>query len=102
MLHTQICRVIKGLGAPSNARIYIAGGEPFGGKLAVQSLIDEFPNIATKETLARDGELNPFLNRPSILAAIDYIVSLSSDVFVPSHGGNMGRAMQVHILYAYN
>lgn len=58
--------------------------------------MDEFPNIATKESLAREGELSPYLNRSSILAAIDYIVSLSSDVFVPSHGGNMGRAMQVH------
>lgn len=75
--------------------MYIAGGEAFGGTRALQPLLDEFPNIATKETLARGGELTPYLNRSSILAAIDYIVSLSSDVFVPSHGGNMGRAMQV-------
>lgn len=75
--------------------MYIAGGEAFGGTHALQPLLDEFPNIATKETLARGGELTPYLNRSSILAAIDYIVSLSSDVFVPSHGGNMGRAMQV-------
>ncbi|KAL8456682.1 hypothetical protein ACS0TY_034793 [Phlomoides rotata] len=95
----EVAKFIKGLGAPSNARIYIAGGEPFGGKQALQPFINEFPNIATKETLARDGELTPFLNRPSILAAIDYIVSLSSDVFVPSHGGNMGRAMQGHRAY---
>ncbi|KAG6400491.1 hypothetical protein SASPL_137328 [Salvia splendens] len=95
----EVARFVKALGAPSSARVYIAGGEPFGGRRALQALVDEFPNVATKETLARDGELEPYVNRSSILAAIDYIVSLSSDVFVPSHGGNMGRAMQGHRAY---
>ncbi|KAL0390490.1 UNVERIFIED_CONTAM: O-fucosyltransferase 37 [Sesamum calycinum] len=95
----EVARLLRGLGAPSNARIYVAGGEPFGGSHAIQPLVHEFPNIATKKTLARQGELTPYLNRPSVLAAIDYIVSLSSDVFLPSHGGNMGRAMQGHRAY---
>ena len=58
-------------------------------------LVTEFPNVVRKEMLAREGELGPYTNRSSVLAAIDYIVSLSSDVFVPSHGGNMVRAMPV-------
>lgn len=88
-------RLLKGLGAPKSARIYNAGGEPFGGREALQPLVSEFPNLVTKEMLAKEGELTPFMNKSSALAAIDYIVSLSSNVFVPSHGGNMGRAMQV-------
>lgn len=92
-------RLLKALGAPSNARIYIAGGEPFGGNGALQGLVDEFPDIASKETLAREGELGPYMKRASVLAAIDYIVCLSSDVFLASHGGNMGRAMQGHRAY---
>ncbi|GFP98314.1 uncharacterized protein at1g04910 [Phtheirospermum japonicum] len=95
----EVARLLKALGAPRNARIYIAGGEPFGGSRAIEQLAREFPNIVTKQTSARDGELTPFMNRPSVLAAIDYIVSLSSDVFIPSHGGNMGRAMQGHRAY---
>ncbi|XP_051147595.1 O-fucosyltransferase 37 isoform X2 [Andrographis paniculata] len=95
----EVARLLKALGAPRDANIYVAGGEPFGGSRALQPLVDEFPNIATKLTLARKGELEPYLSKPSILAAIDYIVSLSSDVFVPSHGGNMGRAMQGHRAY---
>ena len=63
--------------------------------MALKPLVEEFPNWVTKEMLARDAELLPYVNRSSALAAIDYIVSLSSDVFLPSHGGNMGRAMQV-------
>lgn len=89
------CRFLKGLGAPNNARIYVAGGEPFGGTQAMQPLQKEFPNLVTKHTLARNGELTPYLEKSSTLAAIDYIVSLSSDVFINSHGGNMGRALEV-------
>ena len=75
--------------------MYRAGGEPFGGAQALQGLVEEFPNVVTKEMLAREGELSPYINRSSAMAALDYIVSLSSDVFLPSHGGNMGRVMQV-------
>ncbi|KAJ0231303.1 O-fucosyltransferase 37 [Hirschfeldia incana] len=67
----EIARLLKALGAPRNA----------------------------SETLAHKGELLPYTNRSSALAAIDYIVSLSSDVFLPSHGGNMAKAMQGNRAY---
>ncbi|KAK9113490.1 hypothetical protein Syun_020287 [Stephania yunnanensis] len=96
----EVARLLKALGAPRNARIYYAGGEPFGGTEALEPLKREFPNMITKEALAKGGELDPYANRPSALAAIDYIVSLSSDVFMPSHGGNMGRVMQGQRTYS--
>lgn len=92
---------MKALGAPSNASIFVAGGEPFGGSRAMEPLAKEFANLVTKETLAHKGELLPYANRSSALAAIDYIVSLSSDVFLPSHGGNMAKAMQVSNTHTY-
>ncbi|KAF6161399.1 hypothetical protein GIB67_009278 [Kingdonia uniflora] len=95
----EVSRLLKALGAPSNGRVYIAGGKPFGGDIALRPLMKDFPNLMTKDMLARDGELLQFINRSSSLAAIDYIISLSSDVFMPSHGGNMGRAMQGHRAY---
>ncbi|KAK6920548.1 GDP-fucose protein O-fucosyltransferase [Dillenia turbinata] len=95
----EIARFLKALGAPSSARIYYAGGGPFGGARALQPLKAEFSNLVTKEMLARDGELSPFLNKSSALAAIDYIVSLSSDVSIPSHGGNMAKLLQGHRAY---
>ncbi|ESQ31569.1 hypothetical protein EUTSA_v10005492mg [Eutrema salsugineum] len=95
----EIARLLKALGAPNNASIYIAGGEPFGGSRAIEPLVKKFPNLVTKETLAHKGELLPFTNRSSALAALDYIVSLSSDVFLPSHGGNMAKAMQGNRAY---
>jgi hypothetical protein len=90
-----ISRLLKALGAPNDAKIYWAGGKPLGGKEALLPLIQEFPHFYNKEDLALPGELQPFVKKASLMAAIDYIVSEKSDVFMPSHGGNMGRAIQV-------
>ncbi|KAK6933725.1 GDP-fucose protein O-fucosyltransferase [Dillenia turbinata] len=96
----EVTRLLKALGAPKSARIYWAGGHPFGGKEALLPLTNKFPHFYNKEDLALPGELEPFANSASIMAAIDYTVSELSDVFMPSHGGNMGRAIQGHRAYA--
>ncbi|ESW05844.1 hypothetical protein PHAVU_011G214200 [Phaseolus vulgaris] len=96
----EVTRLLKALGAPKSARIYWAGGQPLGGKEALEPLINEFPYLYSKEDLALPGELEPFANKASLMAAIDYIVSEKSDVFMPSHGGNMGHAIQGHRAYA--
>ncbi|KAF3331274.1 GDP-fucose protein O-fucosyltransferase [Carex littledalei] len=90
----EVARLLKALGAPSDTRIFWAGGKPYGGPTALQPLTRKFPNFYNKEDLALPGELAPFANKSSILAAIDYIVCEQSDVFMPSHGGNMGHLMQ--------
>lgn len=95
----EVTRLLKALGAPKSSRIYWAGGQPLGGKEALRSLIEEFPHLYNKEDLALPGELESFANRASFMAAIDYIVSERSDVFMPSHGGNMGHAIQGHRAY---
>ncbi|CAL0326288.1 unnamed protein product [Lupinus luteus] len=96
----DVTRLLKALGAPKNARIYWAGGQPLGGKEALLPLVQEFPHFYSKEDIAMPGELEPFSKKASIMAAIDYIVSEKSDVFMPSHGGNMGHALQGHRAYA--
>ncbi|XP_076893476.1 O-fucosyltransferase 20-like [Bidens hawaiensis] len=96
----EVTRLLKALGAPKNARIFWAGGDPLGGKEALLPLIKEYPNFYNKEDLALPGELDKFANKASIMAALDYIVSENSDVFMPSHGGNMGHAIQGHRAYA--
>ncbi|KAE8672295.1 putative beta-glucosidase [Hibiscus syriacus] len=95
----EMARLLKALGAPKTTRFYIAGGEPFGGTKALAPLAAKFPNLVRKEMLAHDGELSPFLNSSSALSAIDYVVSFNSDIFIPSHGGNMGRALRGHRAY---
>ncbi|KAB2068872.1 hypothetical protein ERO13_A08G053400v2 [Gossypium hirsutum] len=96
----EVTRLLKALGAPRSARIYWAGGQPLGGKEALSPLTREFPHFYNKEGLALPGELEPFANKASFMAAIDYIVSEKSDVFMASHGGNMGHAIQGQRAYA--
>ncbi|KAG1327193.1 O-fucosyltransferase 20 [Cocos nucifera] len=96
----EVTRLLKALEAPKDARIYWAGGEPFGGSAALQPLTREFPHFYSKENLSLPGELQAFANKSSLLAAIDYIVCKQSDVFMPSHGGNMGHLMQGHRAFA--
>ena len=89
-------RLLKALEAPKDTRIYWAGGEPFGGPAVLLPLSEEFPNFYNKENLSLPGELEPFTKKASSLAAIDYIICEKSDVFMPSHGGNMGHMIQGH------
>ncbi|OWM78355.1 hypothetical protein CDL15_Pgr016079 [Punica granatum] len=96
----EVTRLLKALGATREARIYWAGGQPLGGKEALEPLTKDFPHFYNKEDLALPGELEPFANKASSLAALDYIVSEKSDVFMPSHGGNMGHAIQGSRAYA--
>lgn len=96
----EVARLLKAMGAPRTARIYWAGGEPLGDQEALEPLKKHFPNFHNKQSLALPGELDSFSMKASLLAAIDYIVSLNSDVFMPSHGGNMGHAIQGHRAYA--
>ncbi|KAH0784385.1 hypothetical protein KY290_003983 [Solanum tuberosum] len=96
----EVTRLLKALGAPKSARIYWAGGIPLGGKEALQPLTSEFPHFFNKEDLALPGELEPFAKKASLMAALDYIVTENSNVFMPSHGGNMGHALQGQRAYA--
>ncbi|KAG6474372.1 hypothetical protein ZIOFF_068307 [Zingiber officinale] len=96
----EITRLLKALGTPRDAMIYWAGGRPLGGAEALRPLTTAFPNVYNKESISSPGELRPFASRASVLTAVDYIVCEQSDVFMPSHGGNMGHLMQGHRSFA--
>ncbi|KAI3745581.1 hypothetical protein L6452_07981 [Arctium lappa] len=96
----EVTRLLKALGVPKTGRIFWAGGNPLGGPDTLLPLVREFPHFYNKEDLGLAEELEPFADKASIMAAIDYIVSENSDVFMASHGGNMGHAIQGHRAYA--
>ncbi|THU53393.1 hypothetical protein C4D60_Mb10t13940 [Musa balbisiana] len=87
---------LKALGYPSSTWIYVAAGEIYGGETYLSDLRSRFPNLVFKETLATKEELKDFSSHSSQTAAIDYIISVESDVFVPSYTGNMARAVEGH------
>lgn len=87
---------LRALGYPSSTQIYIAAGEIYGGDTYLSELKSRFPNIVFKETLATKDELRAFANHATQTAALDYIISVESDVFVPSYSGNMARAVEGH------
>ncbi|KAL4649468.1 hypothetical protein ACB092_01G015600 [Castanea dentata] len=87
---------LSALGYPSNTPIYIAAGETYGGDSHMAHLLSRYPYIMSKEKLATVEELQPFINHGSQLAALDYIVSVESDVFIPSYSGNMAKAVEGH------
>ncbi|KAK6129105.1 hypothetical protein DH2020_037141 [Rehmannia glutinosa] len=91
--------VLTALGINRNVQIYIAAGEIYGGKRRLRSLAKAFPNLVKKETLLEPSDLSFFQNHSSQMAALDYIVSLESDVFVPTYDGNMAKVVEGHRRY---
>ncbi|KAL5982296.1 hypothetical protein ACLOJK_016367 [Asimina triloba] len=90
----EVGMFLTALGYPPNTPVYIAAGEIYGGRMA--DLESRFPMLMSKEKLASVEELKPFMNHASQMAALDYIVSVESDVFIPSYSGNMARAVEGH------
>ncbi|KAH6830302.1 O-fucosyltransferase family protein [Perilla frutescens var. hirtella] len=91
--------VLTALGIDPNVQIYIAAGEIYGGKRRLRSLANAFPNLVKKETLLEPSDLSFFRNHSSQMAALDYLVSLESDVFVPTYDGNMAKVVEGHRRY---
>uniref|UniRef100_M4D887 O-fucosyltransferase family protein n=1 Tax=Brassica campestris TaxID=3711 RepID=M4D887_BRACM len=88
----EVGLMLRALGFANNTYIYVASGEIYGGEKTLRPLRDLFPNFYTKEMLAND-ELKPLLPFSSRLAAIDYIVSDESDVFITNNNGNMAKIL---------
>ncbi|KAF8399219.1 hypothetical protein HHK36_015084 [Tetracentron sinense] len=55
-----------------------------------------FVEQVRKETLLEPSDLRVFQNHSSQMAALDYLVSLESDIFVPTYDGNMAKVVEGH------
>ncbi|CAN1796247.1 Rhamnogalacturonan I rhamnosyltransferase 1 [Linum perenne] len=87
---------LRALDIDSNMQIYIGAGEIYGGDRRMASLAAAYPKLVRKETLLEPSDLRYFQNHSSQMAALDYLVSLESDIFVPTYDGNMAKVVEGH------
>ncbi|KAI7733956.1 hypothetical protein M8C21_031962, partial [Ambrosia artemisiifolia] len=80
--------VLAALGFTSDTYIYLAGSQIYGGKSRMQPLTTLYPRVITKEDLLSPTELAPFRNFSSQLAALDFIVCATADVFAITDSGS--------------
>ncbi|KAL5666336.1 hypothetical protein ACJX0J_026444, partial [Zea mays] len=92
----EVAIVLRALDIDKSMQIYIAAGEIYGGKRRMASLTLAYPNVVRKETLLEPSDLMFFQNHSSQMAALDYLVSLESDIFVPTYDGNMAKVVEGH------
>ncbi|KAI8543150.1 hypothetical protein RHMOL_Rhmol08G0195100 [Rhododendron molle] len=90
---------LKALDIDRDIQIYIAAGEIYGGERRMASLASAYPKLVRKETLLEPSDLRFFLNHSSQMAALDYLVALESDFFVPTYDGNMAKVVEGHRRY---
>ncbi|KAE9605617.1 putative GDP-fucose protein O-fucosyltransferase [Lupinus albus] len=90
---------MRALDIDHNIQVYIASGDIYKSEKRMLALKAAFPNLVKKETLLEPSELDPFRNHSNQMAALDYYVSLESDIFVPSYTGHMAELVEGHRRY---
>nr|XP_010939815.2 O-fucosyltransferase 31 [Elaeis guineensis] len=89
----EIGLLLAALGFDSKTRLYLASHKVYGGEARIASLRKLFPLMEDKKSLASEEELAKVEGKASLLAAVDYYVSMRSDVFISASPGNMHNAV---------
>ncbi|XP_051146281.1 protein ESMERALDA 1-like [Andrographis paniculata] len=97
----EVGLMLRGMGFSKSTSLYLASGKIYDSERHMAPLLEMFPLLETKETLASAEELAPFQNYSSRMAAIDYTVCLHSEVFVTTQGGNFPHFLLGHRRFLY-
>ncbi|CAD6225015.1 unnamed protein product [Miscanthus lutarioriparius] len=71
----------------------------YGGEARISSLRKLFPLMEDKRSLASEDELASVEGKASVLAALDYYISMHSDIFISASPGNTHNALLAHRTY---
>ncbi|RWW79429.1 hypothetical protein BHE74_00012277 [Ensete ventricosum] len=75
------------------AVLHLRFDKVYGGEARISSLRKLFPLMDDKRSLASEEELAKVEGKASLLAAVDYHVSMHSDIFISASPGNMHNAV---------
>ncbi|KAF3777727.1 Uncharacterized protein EJ110_NYTH45264 [Nymphaea thermarum] len=95
----EIGLLLAALGFDNSTRLYLASYKVYGGEARISALRKLFPLMEDKKSLASKEELAQVDGKASLLAAVDYYVSMRSDVFISASAGNMHNALLGHRSY---
>ncbi|XP_065021528.1 O-fucosyltransferase 1-like [Musa acuminata AAA Group] len=96
----EVGLVLQAMGFNNSARIYLAAGELFGGERFIKPFRAMFPHLENHSTVGPSEKLEGNA-RGLVGSAVDYMVSLLSDIFIPTYDGpsNFANNLMGHRLY---
>lgn len=83
---------------PQAQYVRVLSLQVYGGEARLSSLRKLFPLVDDKKSLSSEEERAKVEGKASLLAAIDYFVSMQSDVFISASPGNMHNALVIFFL----
>nr|XP_043605994.1 O-fucosyltransferase 39-like [Erigeron canadensis] len=95
----EIGLLLAALGFDNTTRLYLASHKVYGGEARISALRQLFPYMEDKKSLASSEERAHIKGKASLSAAVDYYVSMHSDIFISASPGNMHNAMLGHRTY---
>lgn len=96
----EVGLILRAVGFDNSTRIYLAAGELFGGERFIKPFRSMFPLLENHNTVDSSNELTD--NTQGLLgSAVDYMVCLLSDIFMPTYDGpsNFANNLLGHRLY---
>ncbi|XP_020151739.1 O-fucosyltransferase 1 isoform X2 [Aegilops tauschii subsp. strangulata] len=95
----EVGLIIRAMGFDNTTRIYLASGKLFGGERFMKPFKAMFPRLENNSMIG-SGKLEED-NRGLARSAVDYMVCLLSDIFMPTYDGpsNFANNLMGHRLY---
>ncbi|XP_058093301.1 O-fucosyltransferase 1 isoform X2 [Magnolia sinica] len=96
----EVGLILRAMGFDNSTRIYLAAGELFGGERFMKPFRAMFPHLENHNTVGPAEEIADN-TRGLVGAAVDYMVCLLADIFMPTYDGpsNFANNLMGHRLY---